>query len=314
MKFLKLFIILIIGVISCWGRAVIKCKTRNEYKSIKYGEKVKVNGKNMVFGVYGKDNDIPIVLLPGLGVNAPALLYKPFAEALSDKFKVIVIEPFGYGLSDSVKAERNIKNIISEIHTAVHKYGLKKFYLMGHSVGGLYSLGYANKYPEDLLGVIGIDNTPTGLEEVKANEDDVKARGTDCNNKFKDGYWKNITDEEFKMTTNPFDLSYKYSEEELKNYRIIFGYTFCNDNSTDETYHFNSNIDELEGLVFPESIPVLQFVSSANSNYSAGWIPSHEALVSNSTTTNEVILLEGSHFLFIDQKDAMAEKIKSWIN
>eukprot|EP00833_Pecoramyces_ruminatium_P009016 jgi/Orpsp1_1/1183048/evm.model.c7180000083659.1 len=311
MKLLSQLFITIFLVTLTWGRVIKKC-VPSEFKKIKYGEKVNVNGKNMIFSIVGENNDIPIVFLPGAGVISPVLSYKPLAEALSDKFKVITVEPFGYGLSDVVDAERSTENIINELHTAFHNYGLTKFYLMGHSFGGLYSLGYANKYPEDVLGVIGIDNTPVGLEEVKVDEKENEAKATDFHNKFKEGYWKKVGFEEFTQLSSPIDLTYPYTEEELKNFKIIFGYTFFNDNYFDEALRFNKNIEALEGLKFPESIPVFQFVSSANSDYCDGWEPSHKALVSESPE-NVVLNLKGSHFLNIDQKDEIAKDIKEWI-
>jgi len=166
MKFITLYLFLLIGTLACYGRS---CPPKNEYTRIKYGEKVNVNGYKMAYSVVGDNNDIPIVLLPGLNLNSPILTFKPLAETLSKNFKVITLEPFGYGISDEVDTDISMENIISEIHTAVHKIGLDKFYLMGHSLGGLYSLGYANKYPEDLLGFIGVDNTPSGYDEVKVN-------------------------------------------------------------------------------------------------------------------------------------------------
>jgi len=311
MKFITLYLILLIGILTCYGHV---CPEKNEYTRIKYGEKVKVNGKKMAFSVVGNNNDIPIVLLPGLNLISPILSFKPFAEALSKQFKVITLEPFGYGISDEADTDRNIENIISEIHTAVHEIGLDKFYLMGHSLGGLYSLGYANKYPEDLLGVIGIDNTPSGFDEVKVNYSYVGPFFIFCNERHKSGYWKNAPEEEFILNVTPLDFTYNYTEEDLENFKIIFGYTYCNDNSLNEGLHFNSDIDELKGLHFPESIPVLQFVSSSNSYIYNYWKSAHEGLISNPNFPNEVILLRGSHYLYLDQKDAIVEKVESWIN
>ncbi len=39
-----------------------------------------------------------VVILPGFGTAAHALDFKPLIEELSPNYKVVVIEPFGYGL------------------------------------------------------------------------------------------------------------------------------------------------------------------------------------------------------------------------
>ena len=69
------------------------------------------------------------------------------------------MEPFGYGLSDQVDTERSIENIIEELHTCLEEIGVHQYYLMAHSISGLYSLYYANTYPEEIHGFIGIDSS-----------------------------------------------------------------------------------------------------------------------------------------------------------
>lgn len=72
---------------------------------------------------------------------------------------MITVEPFGYGLSDQVDTERSIENIIEELHTCLEEIGVHQYYLMAHSISGLYSLYYANTYPEEIHGFMGIDSS-----------------------------------------------------------------------------------------------------------------------------------------------------------
>lgn len=64
-----------------------------------YGQFVAVDGKNMNVLIQGEGKET-VVLLPGYGTPAPALDFKPLIDELSPFYKVVVIEPFGYGLSD----------------------------------------------------------------------------------------------------------------------------------------------------------------------------------------------------------------------
>ena len=82
----------------------------------------------MNVSVIGEQNDITIILLPGLGVTSPVISYKAFVELLAGKFKIITVEPFDYDLSDVTKDERTNKDFISEIHTCLQKLGVKKYY------------------------------------------------------------------------------------------------------------------------------------------------------------------------------------------
>lgn len=93
--------------------------SKSEQGKIKpYGQSVAVDGKHMNVLIQGKGEDT-VVLLPGYGTPAPALDFKPLIDELSPFYKVVVIEPFGYGLSDVTEKERTTENMVSEIHEAL---------------------------------------------------------------------------------------------------------------------------------------------------------------------------------------------------
>ena len=75
------------------------------------------------------------------------------------KYTVITIEPFGYGLSSETNRERSLNNMTEEIHEVVKQLNLNHFILMGHSIAGLYSLAYINKYPGKATAFVGIDTS-----------------------------------------------------------------------------------------------------------------------------------------------------------
>lgn len=114
-----------------------------------YGQYVNVEGKKMNVSIQGSGEQT-IVLLPGQGTPSPVLDFKPLIDELSPSYKVVAIEPFGYGLSDETDKERTTENIISEIHEAVQQLGLKRYILMGHSITGLYAVSYVNAYPNEV--------------------------------------------------------------------------------------------------------------------------------------------------------------------
>jgi len=98
---------------------------KKKFEAIDYGIKVDVDGLKMDVGIVGEGNEPTIVLLPGLNIVSPVISYKAFAETLSDKFRVITVEPFGYGISDNTKKERINENIVSELHTCLQNLVLK---------------------------------------------------------------------------------------------------------------------------------------------------------------------------------------------
>lgn len=83
----------------------IVCSKIEQGKIETYGQSVAVDGKTMNVFIQGEGEET-VVLLPGYGTAAPALDFKFLVDELSPFYKVVVIEPFGYGLSDLT--EKNV--------------------------------------------------------------------------------------------------------------------------------------------------------------------------------------------------------------
>jgi len=141
---------------------------QKNFDAIDYGMKVDVDGRKMSVNIKGEEHNTTIVLLPGLGISSPVLIYKSLTDILANDYKVVTIEPFGYGVSDLTDEERTAENIVSEIHECLQKLGIDQFYFMGHSLGGIYSIIYDNTFEDEVLGFIGLDNTPSNYDNYNA--------------------------------------------------------------------------------------------------------------------------------------------------
>lgn len=118
---------------------------------------VEVNGKTMKAHVKGS-GDKTIVMLSDWATDSPIDEFFPLYDKLSKDYKVVVLDYFGYFGSDITNDERTNENMVQEIRAALKELNINPPYiLMPHSMSGLYSLYYANKYPSEVLGIIGID-------------------------------------------------------------------------------------------------------------------------------------------------------------
>jgi pimeloyl-ACP methyl ester carboxylesterase len=136
----------------------IVCNKSEQEKIETYGQSVTVDGKNMNVLIQGEGEET-VVLLPGYGTAAPALDFEMLVKELSPYYKVIVIEPFGYGLSDVTEKERILENMVNEIHEALQSLNIDRYILMGHSISGIYGLDYVNKYENEVSAFVGIDSS-----------------------------------------------------------------------------------------------------------------------------------------------------------
>lgn len=158
-KILRNILIVILAlliIISIVGQ-VRKYLERNEVKPL--GILVNVDGKKM--HVYSEGHGKKtIVLMPGLGSIAPSIDFKPLINELKKDFKVVVVEPFGYGFSEETFEERTVENIIDETRMALKKAKIRGPYiLMPHSISGVYAQYYASTYPDEVDAIIMLDTT-----------------------------------------------------------------------------------------------------------------------------------------------------------
>ena len=77
------------------------------------GKLVEVDEHKMSIFIAGK-GDRTIVFLSGGGTPSPILDFKALTSRLTDSYRIVVIEKFGYGFSDDVKEERPIAKILEK--------------------------------------------------------------------------------------------------------------------------------------------------------------------------------------------------------
>lgn len=121
------------------------------------GELVEVNGNNM--SVYTEGNgDKTLVFMSGGGTCSPILDFKSLYSLLNNEYKIAVVEKFGYGFSDVVDEARDIDTMLSETRMALKKADVEGPYVLcPHSMSGLETLYWAQKYPEEVEAIVGLD-------------------------------------------------------------------------------------------------------------------------------------------------------------
>ncbi|MBQ9037494.1 MAG: alpha/beta hydrolase, partial [Erysipelotrichaceae bacterium] len=136
MKFFTKLILSAVGVAAS-GVAVNKYMSNKETEMMEglYGKYVTVFDKRICVEERGEGSKT-IVLYPGAGTVSPVLDFRPLASYLAHYYRVITIEPFGYGLSDDTQRERTIENIAEELHETLRQLSVTKYILAAHSLGG----------------------------------------------------------------------------------------------------------------------------------------------------------------------------------
>lgn len=291
---------------------ILTCIEKKENPTI--GQYVNVNGEKMNLCILGEGKNT-IVLLPGLGTAAPVLDFMPLAEDLAKKNRVVIMEPFGYGWSDITRKERTIENIVEEIHSALHETGIDGPYiLMPHSISGLYSIYYANTYPEEVAGIIGIDCTLPRMaeffgEEYPENMPPIMGHLSSI------GVMRLITLlEPDNFTSN--NSKHYYSEENLAIQRHIASWKASNKNVIDEMNHINDNVSKTYDMTFQDNLPVLLFTSDDSNKTpredGKTSVSFNETYITN-PALQKVVSLPGPHYLHWTCKDEMCSYVQDYI-
>lgn len=278
-----------------------------------YGHRVPVSGGSLNVVQSGTVGP-PIVMLSGLGTAAPALDFAPLIRALGDR-KVIVIEGFGYGYSDMTAPARTVENITAEVHealTALHIDG--PYVLAGHSVAGRYTLYYANRYPTEVSAVIGID--PMVVPAGKPGAPAPVSTSTGSTGGIPWSRIPSVTglvrwaDSIAPSLAEPAGNSYTHSERERM--RLMSSWNFANPAFFDEVTQMDTNARKLQGLSYPDDLPVLDFLAQDSIDSDAGWVDAHERQLHN-VRNHKIVVLKGAHYLHWTQSPAMARTITEFL-
>ena len=170
-KFLKVIFIIVAVIVLFIIVSFIRhkiCSFRERKLLTPLGKIVEVNGHNMSLYTEG-EGDKTLVFLSGGGTCSPILDFKSLYSLLSNEYKIAVVEKFGYGFSDVVDEQRDIDTMLSETRMALEKAGIEGPYVLcPHSMSGLEALYWAQKYPEEVEAIIGLDMAvPAYYDEMR---------------------------------------------------------------------------------------------------------------------------------------------------
>lgn len=272
---------------------------REKGKIEAYGQKVLVDGKQMNVLIQG-DGKETIVLLPGYGTASPVLDFKPLVDELSPYYRVAVIEPFGYGLSDDTDKVRTSQNIVDEIHECLQKLNIKKYTLMGHSIFGVYGLEYVNQYEKEVLAFVGIDNSVP-----KQETDELPVSSLQMLNQS--GLYRLL------LKVNPDQLVmpkvYDQTKDQIK---MLTFRNFLNESQASEAENFRNNFKNAQRLHFPKNLPVVFYLADQTEKETPSWKPMHEDLLKN-VDHGKVVTFKGGHYLHHTKSKEIAADFREFL-
>ncbi|MCR5817149.1 MAG: alpha/beta hydrolase [Ruminococcus sp.] len=263
------------------------------------GQMVEVDGHKMCVYTEG-EGEHTLVFLSGSGTASPILDFKTLYSKL-DGYRIVVIEKFGYGFSDVVDEERSFDTILRQDRMALEKAGISgKLILCPHSMSGVEALLWAQKYPDEVEAIVGLDMA------LPRSYDSYEHEATEKFEKFAAvGREAGVIRFFYADSTLPDSLT----NEEKELYRAIACKKAVNVNIMYEGRAIPEAVKEIDGQPIPD-IPILMFVSDGKETGLDKWVQIQKDFAKEHGA--ELIELDCGHYVHNEKADEISGKIKEF--
>ncbi len=267
------------------------------------GELVEVDGHNM--NVYTKgEGEHTLVFLSGSGTAAPVLDFKSLYSLLEDDYRIAVVEKFGYGAADVVDEERPFDTILEQDRKALEKQGVNAPYILcPHSMSGIEAILWAQKYPDEVEAIVGLDMA------LPRHYDELDLEGAEKMEKLASVASKlGLT----RLFYTDSSLPAALDENDKKLYKAIAAKIAVN---CDIIYESNAIPDacaEIDSMPIPD-VPTLLFVSDGSEVDVPSWISAQKDYAEKISDA-EVIELGCGHYVHNFRQKEIAEKMNGFIS
>lgn len=308
-KILKLIGIIIVIVIIFMIISYINHRinlSKEDELFVPNGEMVEVNGHRIHVYTEGK-GDITLVFMSGGGTSSPTLDFKSLFSLLSDDYRIVVVEKAGYGFSDVVDIDRDIDNVLSETREALAKAKIRGPYILcPHSMSGIEALYWAQKYPDEVTAIIGLDMAvPESYEEYNINGPIIKLSAFAANIGITRWIPSISESDAIKHGT--------LTEKEKELYKVIFYRRTATKTMLNEVQEIKKSASKVKKNGVPD-VPILMFSSNGQGT---GWDEEvwknfQENYVEN-IEDGKIINLDCSHYVHDIEYEKIADETKKFI-
>lgn len=141
------------------------------------GELVDIGGRRINMHCAGTGTPT-VVLMAGL--FSWSLVWYKTQPVLAQNTRVCAFDRASYGFSDPAPKPQLISEVVEDLHKALHAGPIPAPYvLVGHSLGGLEARIYAQRWPEEIVGMVLVDTSPAGeglIDESQPDFDEAQGR------------------------------------------------------------------------------------------------------------------------------------------
>ena len=248
-----------------------------------------------------------IVFMSGYGTPSPILDFKPLYDVLSDDFRIVVVEKFGYGFSDETDTPRDVDTMLGQTRKALSGAGIEAPYILcPHSASGIEAMYWAQKYPEEVEGITALDIAIPGYHEESG--DSI----------FTDRAMRFLVNSGLFRLTPTDSLTWAVSSpyltaDEKEQYKAIMYARRGSATMVHEAEWCKRNMQTISDNGAPD-VPMLFFISKHQANIQFPDDPDKYLQLYRNYTDNkqEYIDLDCDHYVHLQERDLIASEIRQF--
>jgi pimeloyl-ACP methyl ester carboxylesterase len=145
------------------------------------GQRVDIGGRHINMHCAGAGKPTVILLS---GIFSWSVVWYKTQPAIAQKTRVCAFDRAGYGFSDPASRPQIVSDVVEDLHKVLQAGSITGPYvLVGHSLGGLEVRVYAQRWPEDVVGMVLVDTSPAGeglIDEDQPGFDEAFGRESDA--------------------------------------------------------------------------------------------------------------------------------------
>lgn len=290
-----------IGLLAAYNQIAIKAEADD---IIPNGQMIDLGGYRVHVYSEGENENAPtLVFLSGSATVAPVYDFKALYSLLSDEYQIAVVEKAGYGYSDIAEVDRDVASMVNEVRDALNGANIEGPYvLLPHSMSGLEAIYWAQNYPDEVSGIIGIDMS---VPEAYDDRDFVLGK-----TKLMMTLGKLSVDLGFLRIPGVYPLNETpLTDEEAKQQRLLMYRNAVNSVYITEgqRVYENAQVVKSGGAI---SCPALMFCSDGT-EIGDFWISTQEEFAEENHA--EIIYFDCGHYIHYYKSEEMADHIELFL-
>lgn len=247
-----------------------------------------------------------VVFIPGSGTPNAFTDFYYLQKELQPYARTVSYDRAGYGWSVQTSNPRTIDTITEELHELLEKADESGPYLLAaHSLGSLEALRFAQKYPDEVKGIVLLDG---GSPEYYANESEAKAYALNrlMAGLRMTGIVRALGNVGILLPLSGENVRYDLLPDEVKEIDASMYYNHLGDASNlSFIAHMNENAQAVMEGGYLHDVPLLILSSDGDQE----WGEVQQQLLHWSTTSVQETIPASQHYLHWSHKEMVASKL-----